>query len=64
MNRVSQEKREQTREPHKMADHGEHKHGSMDIRQSEHAFAGLIRLSVWVVVIAICVLIFMALSNA
>ncbi len=49
-----------------MADHsnGDYKHGSMDIREQEKTFAGFIKMSVWVVVIAICVLIFMALSNA
>lgn len=47
-----------------MADHGEYKHGSMDTRQAEHAFAGLIRISVWVVVVSIAILIFMALANA
>ena len=47
-----------------MADHGEYKHGSMDIREQERTFAGLIRMSAWDVVIAIGVLIFMALANA
>ncbi|TAG25561.1 MAG: aa3-type cytochrome c oxidase subunit IV [Rhodobacterales bacterium] len=48
-----------------MADHGsEHKHGSMDIRAQEKTFAGFIRLSIWVVCIAIAILIFMALVNA
>jgi Ni,Fe-hydrogenase I cytochrome b subunit len=49
-----------------MADHsqGEHKHGSMDIRTHEKTFAGFVRMSTWVVVICICVLIFMALTNA
>lgn len=49
-----------------MADHSqdEHKHGSMDIRAQEKTFVGFVRMSTWVVVIAICVLIFMALTNA
>jgi Ni,Fe-hydrogenase I cytochrome b subunit len=48
-----------------MADHeSEHKHGSMDIRAQEKTFAGFIRLSIWVVCIAIAILIFMALVNA
>ncbi len=47
-----------------MADHGEHKHGTMDTRQAEHAFAGLIRMAVWVIAISIAILIFMALANA
>lgn len=49
-----------------MADHthAEHKHGSMDISVQEKTFAGFIRMAVWVAVISICVLIFLALSNA
>lgn len=48
-----------------MADHNaDHKHGSMDIRAQEKAFAGFIRMSVWVTGIAIGILIFMALVNA
>ena len=49
-----------------MADHShtEHKHGSMDIRVQEKTFAGFVRMSTWVVIVAICVLIFMALTNA
>ena len=42
----------------------EHKHGSMDIREHEKTFAGFIKLSTWVAGFAICVLIFMALTNA
>jgi Ni,Fe-hydrogenase I cytochrome b subunit len=48
-----------------MADHkAEHKHGSMDIREHEKTFAGFIRMSIWVVAIAIAVLIFLGLANA
>jgi len=49
-----------------MADHhhSEHAHGSMDIRAQEKTFAGFVRLSIWVVCIAIGVLIFMGLVNA
>ncbi|NJS40506.1 MAG: aa3-type cytochrome c oxidase subunit IV [Rhodobacteraceae bacterium] len=48
-----------------MADHeSEHKHGSMNIRAQEKTFAGFIRLSIWVVCVAIGVLIFMGLVNA
>lgn len=49
-----------------MADHhhGEHVHGSMDIRAHEKTFAGFIRLSVWVVALSFAALIFMALTNA
>ncbi|WP_323041092.1 aa3-type cytochrome c oxidase subunit IV [Gemmobacter sp.] len=47
-----------------MADHAEHKHGSMDIRVQEQTFAGFIRFSTWVVGLVIVVLVFMALANA
>ena len=49
-----------------MADlhHSEHAHGSMDIRAQEKTFAGFVRLSIWVVCIAIGVLIFMGLTNS
>jgi len=49
-----------------MADHhqSEHKHGTMDIRAHEKTFAGFIRMSVWVVCIAIAVLVFLGLSNS
>jgi Ni,Fe-hydrogenase I cytochrome b subunit len=49
-----------------MADHNqpEHVHGSMDIRTQEKTFAGFIRMSTWVVVAVIVVLIFMGLVNA
>ena len=49
-----------------MADqhHGEHQHGTMNIRAQEKTFAGFIRLSIWVAGIAIAALIFMALVNS
>jgi Ni,Fe-hydrogenase I cytochrome b subunit len=49
-----------------MADqkHGEYVHGTMDIRTQEKTFTGFIRMTVWVVVVVICVLIFMGLVNA
>lgn len=47
-----------------MADHNEHKHGTMDIRAQEKTFEGFIRLSIWVAGISIAVLVFMALANA
>jgi Ni,Fe-hydrogenase I cytochrome b subunit len=49
-----------------MADqkHGEYVHGSMNIRAQEKTFAGFIRMTTWVVVVVICVLIFMGLVNA
>ncbi|ARC36362.1 aa3-type cytochrome c oxidase subunit IV [Paracoccus yeei] len=42
----------------------EHKHGSMDISDHQKTFAGFIRLSTWVVGLAIAVLIFLALANS
>lgn len=49
-----------------MADqhHGEHKHGSMDIRAQEKTFEGFIRMSIWVAGISIGILIFMGLVNS
>ena len=48
-----------------MADHHhEYQHGSMDIRDQEKTFAGFIRMSIWVTVIVIGVLVFLALANA
>ena len=47
-----------------MADHNEHKHGTMDIRAQEKTFAGFIRAATWVCIISAAVLIFMALANA
>ena len=43
---------------------GEHVPGSMDIRAQEKTFAGFIRMSIWVSVIAIGVLVFLGLTNA
>ncbi len=36
----------------------------MDIRDQEKTFAGFIRMSVWVTLIVIGVLVFLALANA
>jgi hypothetical protein len=49
-----------------MADHhqNEHKHGTMDISAHEKTFAGFIRMSIWVVIAAIAILVFAALANA
>lgn len=50
-----------------MASHHEithHEHGTMNITQQQKTFAGFIRLSIWVVVVSILILIFMALVNA
>lgn len=48
-----------------MADHHqeEHKHGSMDIRAQEKTFDGFVRMSIWVAVSSIAILIFAALAN-
>ena len=43
---------------------GDHKQGSMDIREQEKTFEGFIRMTVWVTCIVIGVLIFMGLVNA
>ncbi len=42
----------------------EHEHGSMDITEQEKTFNGFMRAAVWVVVIVIAILIFLALANA
>ncbi|MES2845996.1 MAG: aa3-type cytochrome c oxidase subunit IV [Pseudomonadota bacterium] len=47
-----------------MAEHHEHKPGSMDIRAQEKTFAGFIRMVMWGGGISIAVLIFLALANA
>lgn len=49
-----------------MADqhHSDYKPGSMDIREQEKTFAGFIRMSIWVVVISIAILVFLGLVNA
>jgi hypothetical protein len=36
----------------------------MDIREHEKTFAGFIRMSIWVVIASIAVLVFAALANA
>lgn len=46
-----------------MADN-HHSHGSMDVRAHEKTFGSFVKWSVWVGTVAICVVIFMALSNA
>lgn len=43
---------------------GEHKIGSMDIREQEKTFAGFVKMVTWGTVISIGVLIFLALANA
>ncbi|MDB6176732.1 aa3-type cytochrome c oxidase subunit IV [Paracoccus sp. Z330] len=50
-----------------MATHHEitdHKQGEMDITEQRKTFAGFIRMAIWVCVVSIAVLIFMALSNS
>ncbi|AUH35218.1 aa3-type cytochrome c oxidase subunit IV [Paracoccus tegillarcae] len=42
----------------------EYKHGEMDTTQHEKTFAGFVRVSSWVVIISLAVLVFMALVNA
>ncbi|GGW26035.1 hypothetical protein GCM10011452_12650 [Gemmobacter lanyuensis] len=43
---------------------GEHKIGSMDIRNQEKTFAGFVKMVTWGAAISIGVLIFLALANA
>lgn len=43
---------------------GEHKHGSMDITEQEKTYEGFIKGGIWLAVICILVLIFMAAVNA
>lgn len=43
---------------------GEHKAGSMDIREQEKTFAGFIRFTIWGAALSIGVLVFLALANA
>ena len=49
-----------------MADHDttEYVHGTMDIREQQKTFSGFLSFATWVVVLALGVLVFMALSNA
>ena len=49
-----------------MANHDatEHEHGSMEIREHQKTFAGFVRFSTWVCILAAVVLVFMALANA
>ncbi|MDO5647685.1 aa3-type cytochrome c oxidase subunit IV [Paracoccus sp. (in: a-proteobacteria)] len=42
----------------------EHKHGSMDISEHQRTYAGFIRGAVWVSVLSIAVLVFLALANS
>lgn len=42
----------------------DYEHGKMDITEQEKTFEGFIRVSIWVVVISISALIFLALVNS
>lgn len=42
----------------------EDKPGNMDIRTQQKTFAGFIRMSIWVAIISVLILIVMALANA
>ncbi len=42
----------------------EHTIGTMDITEQEKTFAGFIKFSIWVSVLSILVLIFLALANS
>ena len=42
----------------------EYKHGSMNVTYNEKLFAGFVKMSVWVCVIAIFVLLFLAVFNS
>ena len=42
----------------------EYKHGSMDISAKEKTFHGFIRVTIWVVGIALAALVFMAVFNS
>ena len=43
---------------------GEHIHGKMDVTEQEKTYAGFIKAGIWLVVICILVLLFMAAVNA
>lgn len=42
----------------------EHKHGTMYIREQEKTFGGFVKVSMWIVGIAIAALVFMAVFNS
>lgn len=41
-----------------------HEHGTMDVSDHQKTFAGFIRFSTWVCILAAAALVFMALTNA
>lgn len=49
-----------------MADHAHntHVHGTMDVREQEKTFNGFIKISTWVCIVSVVVLVFMGLANA
>lgn len=50
-----------------MATHHEvtdHKQGTMDISSQKKTFAGFVRVAMWVSIVSILILIFLALTNA
>lgn len=47
-----------------MADHSDYEHGSMDITEQEKTFEGFISVSIWVCVISIGALLFLAVFNS
>ena len=42
----------------------DYKHGEMDITEQKKTFEGFIRVSIWVVVISIAILLFLAVFNS
>lgn len=42
----------------------DYKHGEMDITEQEKTFDGFIKVSIWVSVISLAVLIFLAIFNS
>ena len=38
-----------------------HEHGSMDVSENEKTFNGFIRISIWITVIVILILVFLAI---
>ena len=43
---------------------GKHEHGSMDSTEQEKTFAGFMKWSIWVTVVVLVVLVFLALVGA
>lgn len=42
----------------------DHEHGKMDIKEQEKTFEGFIRVSTWVVIISVAILLFLAIFNS